>query len=167
MVLARVTVAVLAVALVVGAVALSRDMPAVGAADETSVDGSTAGTITVYDAYVREPATDDEAAAYFSIRNEGTASDTLLEVDSGAAATVGVHDLPGTDGHQASAPLRIEAGQTVSLRPGEGHVMLEGPVSPIRPGQRITLLLRFADAGPLLVSAPVIPIGAEPPAGRS
>ena len=39
-------------------------------------------------------------------------------------------------------------------------------MSPILPGQRITLLLRFEDAGELLVTAPVIPIGAEPPGGR-
>ncbi len=151
--------------LVAGAVALGRDAPAISA-DEALVDGVSAGSITVYDAYVREPATDAAAAACFPIRNEGGESDTLVEVDSGAAATVGVHDLPGAEGHQASAPLRTEAGQTVRLQPGEGHVMLAQPVSPIRPGERVTLLLRFADAGPLLVSAPVIPIGAEPPGGR-
>ncbi|MGI8693909.1 MAG: copper chaperone PCu(A)C [Geodermatophilaceae bacterium] len=109
---------------------------------------------------------DDVAAAYFSIRNDGSGPDRLLSVDSGAAATVAIHDLPGAVGHEASGPLTIESCQTVTLRPAEGHVMLEAPVSPILPGQRITLLLRFEDAGELLVTAPVIPIGAEPPGGR-
>lgn len=163
---ARATVAVVAVLLVVGAVALGRAAAPVSAADQSIVDGTSAGSITVYDAYVREPATDDVAAAYFTIRNSGDRPDTLLSVDSGAAATVSVHDLPGAAGHQASGPLSVEPGQTVRLRPGDGHVMLKAPVAPIRPGQRITLLLRFLDAGPLLVTAPVIPIGAEPPGGR-
>ncbi len=94
-ILARVSVAVIAILLIVGTVALGRETPAVTAADAAT--GATAGSITVYDAYVREPANDDVAAAYFSVRN---------------------------------------------------------------------LLLRFESAGDLLVSAPVIPIGAEPPGGR-
>lgn len=165
-VLARVGVAVVAALLVIGALALGREVPPINAADHAVTHGATAGSITVFDAYVREPATDDVAAAYFAIRNDGSAPDTLLSVHSGAAAAVSVHDLPGAAGHQASGPLTIEAGQTVRLRPGEGHVMLESPVSPITPGQQVTLLLRFQDAGELLVSAPVIPIGAEPPGGR-
>ncbi|MBA2390640.1 MAG: copper chaperone PCu(A)C [Geodermatophilaceae bacterium] len=151
--LARVLVASVAVLLVAGTVALGRDAPA-------------ASAITVYDAYVREPATEDVAAAYFAIRNDGNAPDRLLSVDSGAAGSVGVHDLPGAAGHETSEPLTIGPGQTVRLGPGDGHVMLESPVSPILPGQQVTLLLRFEDAGQLLVSAPVIAIGAEPPGGR-
>jgi copper(I)-binding protein len=134
-VLARVAVALVAVLLVALAVSLGRTAPAVSAADESGVDGVTAGSLTVYDAYVREPATDDVAAAYFAIRNDGGEPDTLLSVDSGAAATASIHDLPGSAGHQASGPLTIEPGQTVRLRPGEGHIMLEEPVNAVRPGQ--------------------------------
>jgi len=100
-----VAVAVVAALLVVGAAVLGRDVPTVTAAEEAAAGGTTVGSITVYDAYVREPATDDVAAAYFSIRNDGSEPDRLLSVDSGAAATVAIHDLPGAVGHEASGPL--------------------------------------------------------------
>lgn len=122
--------------------------------------------MTVSDGYVREPASDDVAAAYFTIRKRWLSGGDAGVVVSGAARTVSVHDLPGSPGHHESGPLVIEAGTTVSLAPGQGHVMLEDAVAPLLPGQWVSLMLRFDGADPVLLAVPVIPIGAEPPGGR-
>ncbi len=131
---------------------------------------ATAGpTISVVDAYVREPAVDDVAAAYFTVRNNGGRGDTLLSVTSDVAEQVGIHDLPGMSGHgehRAARSMPVPPGQTVSLSPGQGHVMLERPLAPLEPGQSVTLVLTFVESGELSVAAPVIAIGVEPPGGR-
>ncbi|HEX5493716.1 MAG TPA: copper chaperone PCu(A)C, partial [Mycobacteriales bacterium] len=144
--------------------------------------GVVAGSIRVFGAYVREPASPDVAAAYLSIANDGTKPDTLLSVTSGAASSAAVHDVPGqtptqtpgsgagsagadagTDEMTATGPLTIPGGSTVTLAPTRGHVMLEGLAGLLRPGDRVSLLLTFRRAGQVLVSAPVVPIASPAP----
>lgn len=127
----------------------------------------TAGDISVYDAYVREPASPVNAAAYFAVRNDGSDSDELLAVRTDAAPTVSLHDLPGASGHHSGGQLLVAGASTVRLSPGNGHVMLEQPTAALAPGDTVTLVLTFAEAGDLTVRAPVIAIGAEPPGGRA
>jgi len=44
--------------------------------------------------------------------------------------------------------------------------MLENPVRTFEPGQRVTLVLTFAQAGGLTLDIPVVAIGSDPPGGR-
>lgn len=138
-----------------------------------------AGDIAVYGAYVREPATTQTAAAYLVITNIGQKTDTLSSVSSGASTSAMMHDV-NTSGPTTAAPsnaeqamgaetmtatpnVAIKPGQTITLKPGAGHIMLEGLIGAIVPGQTVNLLLNFDRAGGVVVPAPVIAIGAAPP----
>lgn len=160
---ARVSAACLAVAAVAVAVLVGRSGEA---ADPLPAGAVSAGDIAVYDAYVREPASPVNAAAYFAIRNSGSETDELLRVTTAAVPTVSLHDLPGAAGHHGGGALLIDASSTVRPGPGRGHAMLETPAVNLVPGQSVTLVLTFARAGQLTVQAPVIAIGTDPPGGR-
>ncbi|MBA3250561.1 MAG: copper chaperone PCu(A)C [Geodermatophilaceae bacterium] len=160
---ARVSVVVLAVAAISAAVLLGRSGQA---ADPLPAGAVSAGEISVDDAYVREPASPANAAAYFTIRNAGSDADELVRVTTAAAPTVSLHDLPGAPGHHAGGQLLIEPSSTVRLAPGHGHAMLEAPTAILAPGETVTLVLTFARAGELRALVPVLAIGTDPPGGR-
>ena len=126
--------------------------------------GAATDPIVVSGAYVREPASPDVAAAYFTVYNTMGTDDTLISVASGAGESAAVMTEDASGGMQESAAgLRIPAHSSVTLKPGKGHVMIEHLVGTLRPGQYVNLELDFANAGPVNVSAPVIAINAEPP----
>ena len=126
--------------------------------------GAATDPIVVSGAYVREPASPDVAAAYFTVYNTTGTDDTLISVASGAGESAALMAEDASGGMQESAAgLRIPAHSSVTLKPGKGHVMIEHLVGTLRPGQYVNLELDFANAGPVNVSAPVIAINAEPP----
>jgi copper(I)-binding protein len=133
-------------------------------------DAVSVGDITVSGIYLRQPASPDVAAAYLSMRNAGSSDDALVSVYSGAARTTSLHggsESVDPASMTDSGPITVPAGGTVTLSPGKGHIMLEGPTGPLRPGDRISMLLTFRSAGQLLVEAPVIAIGAPAPGGAT
>ena len=137
-------------------------------ADPAAAAGTAVGDLTVSNVYIRQPASPDVAAAYLTVRNAGAAADSLESAYSGAAGTATLHGQPGVvepSAHQASGPVPVPAGETVTLAPGRGHIMLAGLTGTLRPGDKVSLLLRFARAGQVLVEAPVIAIGAPAPTG--
>jgi periplasmic copper chaperone A len=126
------------------------------------------GDLTVSGAYVREPASPNVAAAYLTMRNGGDQADSLESAYSGAARETSLHGRPGVvkaGAHADSGPIPLPAGTSVTLAPGRGHLMLEGLTGRLAPGDKVSLLLRFARAGQVLVEAPVIAIGAPAPGG--
>jgi copper(I)-binding protein len=155
--------------------AFGSDTPAAvaSASDSGPPDGVTNGSITVSGAYVRQPASPDVVAAYLSITNSGREPDTLEAIATGAAKSAALHDVPGltpvattaNGEHQPTGPLTIAPGSTVTLSPGQGHIMLENPTGTLKVGDRVSLVLTFGRAGQVLVEAPVIAIGAPAPTG--
>lgn len=125
--------------------------------------GAAVDPIVVSGAYVREPASPDVAAAYFTVYNTTGADDTLLSVNTGAGDSASVMIEDPTGMRTAPGGLRIPAHSSVTLSPGKGHVMIEHLLGPLRPGQYVNLELTFANAGPINVAAPVIAIGAPAP----
>ena len=139
-------------------------------ADPAAAAGTAVGDLTVTNVYIRQPASPDATAAYLSVRNAGAEADSLESAYSGAAKRTTLHGLPGVvepGAHAASGPVPIPANGTVTLAPGRGHIMLEGLTGTLRPGDKVSLLLRFARAGQVLVEAPVIAIGAPAPGGAT
>ena len=139
-----------------------------GAVPQAAVSAGGAATdpIVISGAYVREPASPDVAAAYFTVYNTTGTADTLISVESGAGEDAVLH----SDGAMTvtSGGLGIPAHSSVTLSPGKGHVMIEHLLGPLRPGQFVNLQLSFANAGPVNVSAPVIALTAPAPtAGAS
>jgi hypothetical protein len=99
---------------------------------------------------------EDVAAGYLTIENKG-GSDRLAGVTSDAG-TVAIHrttNRNGTDVMEPSAAVPIGAGATVRLAPGGTHLMIEPLRQPLRPGEEITLTLRFAHSDPVTVRASV------------
>lgn len=159
----RLVVALLAALL--GAAALVVSLTSGGQTPNLPKDAVRQGDIAVYGAYVREPAT-DIAAAYFVMTNVGSSADTLLEVSSPVAASAEMHDVgkqaptaeDGMDsGSMVPTPqVVLEAGQTITLEPAGGHMMLIGISGSLQPGSTINLKLVFQTAGTITVKAPVI-----------
>jgi hypothetical protein len=155
-----------AIAVLLGMAGLVR-----GSLPQSSADGgvgTTVQAITVGGAYVREPANDVNAAAYFTVYNSTDAADTLTSVTSGAGAQASLHTEVNGAMQLNAAGLVVPAHSTVSLSPGLGHVMIEQLYGPIKKGQTVNLQLTFARAGQILVTAPVIGVSdPAPTAGAS
>lgn len=177
----RLVVSVFAIALGVFALikGFSPDQSSGEGKPDIPASAVTAGDIAVYGAYVREPATAQSAAAYLTITNIGAKTDTLTSVSSGASTSAAMHDVntsettgakPSTadeaEGAQTMTEtprVQIKVGQMIELKPGAGHIMMEGLIGQLKPGQTVNLLLNFEGAGAIVVTAPVIAIGAKPP----
>lgn len=127
-----------------------------------------AGDIAVYGAYAREPVT-DTAAAYFVMTNTGDEPDVLTSVSTPVAASAMLHDVgvaPPTGaagepqlgaGSMVPTPeVQIAPGETITLQPAAGHVMLEQLSGSIAPGSTINLHLVFENSGTVTVQARVI-----------
>ena len=171
---------VAAVALVLGAAGLVRGAAASGSPGGAALQGTapppqgiTVGNIVISGPYVRQPASPDVAAAYLTITNIGDAPDTLESIATGAAKKAELHDVPGVrpsapagqagGEHQPTGPLTIAAKASITLSPGNGHIMLENLTGTLKPGDRVSLVLTFTQAGQILVVAPVIAINAPAP----
>ncbi len=143
---------------------------AAASAAPAPVNGTTVGDLTVYDAYIRQPASPDVAAAYLTVRNDGKSADRLSSAYCGAAGKTSVHAdsaaMQAGD-EAASTPLAVPANGTVSLSPAKGHIMLEDLTGTLRAGDTVSLLLRFDKAGQVLLDVPVISITAPAPGGAT
>jgi periplasmic copper chaperone A len=122
---------------------------------------ATLNPIAITGAYVREPASPGDAAAYLTITNNTDRDDTLLSVASGAGAKAEIHiDSSMT---QSATGLRIPAHSSVTLVPGKSHIMLEELYGPLSAGQTVNIELIFANQGGIVVTAPVIGVLAPTP----
>ena len=98
------------------------------------------------------------AAVYVTFVNEGSKGDKLLKVSSPIAAGAMVH-ANIKDGEvmrmRAVDGLEIPAGQTVELKPGGMHIMLEGIDHPLKDGEMFPLTLTLANEGEVHVEVMV------------
>lgn len=101
------------------------------------------------------------AAAYLTIRNEGSA-DTL----TGVRASIGeasLHESTMANGIARMRPIAPGEGLVVpsngklALAPGGAHVMIAGLKRPLTPGDRFSLTLRFERSGARKVNVRVRP----------
>lgn len=105
------------------------------------------------------------AGGYLVIGNRGAADDRLVEVRSGAAQRVEIHEVRHEDGmarmRQLADGLALPAGATVELRPGGYHLMFIGPGDGFVAGRQVPATLVFEHAGELAVEFEVRPMGAQ------
>jgi copper(I)-binding protein len=156
--------------LVVGARDQADSTAAGSPAAAPGLTGTVVGDLTVTDAYIRQPASPDVAAAYLTVRNDGDTPDRLSSAYCGAATTTTVHAdsaamVPGQDAK--ATPLAVPAKSVVSLTPAKGHIMLDKLTGTLKAGDTVSLLLRFDKAGQVLVDVPVIGITAPAPGGAT
>ena len=118
----------------------------------TAASAATATTIEVKNAWIRTPPPGaPTAAAYAAITNRGIASDRLTGAYSGAAASVGLHEMQKQGSVMRMRPLPaglpIGASATVTLSPNGRHLMLTGLKRPLKAGQHVRVVLQFQRAG--------------------
>ena len=120
--------------------------------------GTTGSSITVSDAWVRNPPISDQpGAAYLVIQNNG-AADQLLSVTSDIAQTIELHESMESGGMMQMSPVSsipIPANGKVELKPGGFHMMLIGLTRSVKTGDKVQLTLNFEKAGKIPVTAEV------------
>jgi periplasmic copper chaperone A len=105
------------------------------------------------------------AAAYLSIRNEGSEPDRLLRVETPVAERAMLHRTEMANG--VARMFHIEAveiapGATAAFSPENGnHLMLEGLRQPLKRGETIPLTLVFEKAGEVSVKLTIEAAGAR------
>jgi protein SCO1/2 len=120
----------------------------------------TMGGLVITQAVVAEPASQDEAVAYLTFRNETAQEDTLVAVASDLAVRGEVHETMGEGElrHMMATPsVVLPPRSEVKLTPGGKHIMLLQLRRKFVAGDTVSLLLSLARAGGLEVRAPVIP----------
>ncbi|MDP9109570.1 MAG: copper chaperone PCu(A)C, partial [Pseudomonadota bacterium] len=130
------------------------------------------GALVLRHAFARATAPGQTATAvYLDIVNQGKREDRLLRVSSPVAAAAEIHSMTMTDGVMRMRELdqiTLPAGKAVSLMPSQGyHLMLQRLRQPLVAGQQISLRLRFAHAGTVVLQVPVAAIGAMGPEGAT
>ena len=147
----------------VGVLGLVRGAVPSAPAGEMASGMAAASPITVEGAYVREPASPDVAAAYFTVYNTTGQPDTLISVTTGAGEQATLHLDKGGTMTTADGGITVPAHGSVTLKAGTGHVMIQKLFGPLRAGQTVNIELTFAINGTVLVTAPVIGVLAPTP----
>jgi hypothetical protein len=134
----------------------------------TPLFAKTDNTITLRDGWIREtPPGVQNAAAFLTLHNSGTASKSISAIQCAAvAARCELHEHIKTESggmrmQQVRAPLTIPANGTLTFVPGGYHIMLFDIKMPLRADTHIPLLFVFDDQSTFTVQLPVKSIRAE------
>jgi copper(I)-binding protein len=128
--------------------------------------GITAGSnLVVAGAWIRQPPPgSDVASVYLSLQNVGTKAVKLTGVECPVAAMAMLHESLESGGQSQMRPLTsvsLAAGASMAFTPGAKHIMLHGLTHPLQVGERVPIVLVFADGIRLHVTALVRPLGAN------
>ncbi|GAA2653427.1 copper chaperone PCu(A)C [Streptomyces lunalinharesii] len=144
--------------LAAGAVPLLTCLATLGTLTAWTVTGN-AGTparITATDGRVLIPAGHDATAAFFTLRNSGTADDVLTGVTGppGHRAMLSRDVAVGRNAHSMAmvAGVTVPARGTLTMSPTTLDVMVSPPPR-LAPGDRLTFTLHFRDGPALTVEA--------------
>ena len=109
-----------------------------------------AESIKLANAWVRAPAAGQTTlSAYVELTSDRDAA--LVAAGSPAAARVELHSSTVEGGvmrMRALPRIDLPAGQTVKLAPGGMHLMLIGVKQPVKPGDRLQIVLSIQPSGP-------------------
>jgi periplasmic copper chaperone A len=110
-------------------------------------------------------------AAYLTVTNSGSQTERLSCASSTAAAKCQIHEMAMDNGVMKMRPveggLEIKPGQTVTLKPGGYHVMLEGLKAPLKAGDKVEATFTASGGASANVDFPVVAIGAPAPGGSA
>ncbi|GHF42651.1 hypothetical protein GCM10010218_24780 [Streptomyces mashuensis] len=142
-----------------GTVATAAALPAVLAGALLLVSGCGTGgddkpKLSVSGAYMPQPAMDDMAAAYFTVKNDGGKADELTKVTSPLSPDVTLHTTEGSQMKHAEK-LGVPANGELTLSRGGTHLMLGKLGHKPQRGEKVEMTLHFATSGPITVQVPV------------
>jgi copper(I)-binding protein len=111
--------------------------------------------IEVTGAFIPEPATDDMAGGFLTVRNSGAVADKLLSVTASAfAGKAEIHET--TDGRMREVKsFDVPANGTLDLERGGSHVMFLDVRKKPEKGDKVAVELHFEKAGTVKVDMPV------------
>ena len=102
------------------------------------------------------------AAGYLTIRNASGTADKLIAASSPAAAKVETHVTVEEGGISRMRPVKgyaVPANGSFELKPGGAHLMLVNLKAPLKAGERVPLVLKFAHGGEVKTELEVRPLG--------
>jgi periplasmic copper chaperone A len=106
-------------------------------------------------------------AAYLTASNSGSQTERLSCASSAAAAKCQIHEMAMDNGVMKMRPveggLEIKPGQTVTLKPGGYHMMLEGLKAPLKAGDMLEATLTSSGGASIKVDFPIAAVGAPGP----
>ncbi len=114
----------------------------------------TQGALFIGHPWTRAAGAGGTGAGYLSIRNDGTAPDSLIGASTPAARAVELHTMLREGEVMRMRPvteIALPPGRIVALAPGGLHIMLIGLAAPLVLGTEVPLTLRFAQAGEVTV----------------
>jgi copper(I)-binding protein len=155
------TVAALSIVSVSGLAACGGDTESVDTTVAADSSMPAKPEITVTGQWARQsPMATDMGAAYMTINSNVDDELVGAMVDTSIAAMTQVHETVMGEGDsmkmQEVDKIEIVAGTPTELKPGGYHVMLMNLVKPLELGTEVSVTLKFAKAGDLVVTVPVL-----------
>lgn len=124
------------------------------------------GNLSIDDVWARTGQPGQVSAAYFEVKNKGTA-DKIVSANCDCAKATELHNVKMIDGamkmYQVQA-MDIPADGELKLKPGSYHIMLIGLNRPLVAGETLPIKVKFEKAGEVTLQAKVKDKGA--PAGH-
>jgi len=106
-------------------------------------------------------------AAYLTVANTGSNTARLSCASTAVAAKCQIHEMAMSNGVMKMRPveggIEIKPGQTLTLKPGGYHLMLEGLKAQLKAGETVEATLTSSDGASVKVAFPVAAIGAPAP----
>lgn len=116
-------------------------------------------TVTVHDAWVREPMGGRNMTGAFAIvENSGATPRTVVAASSDVSDKVELHEMKNENGMMRMSPVKqfdIPARGKLELKPGSFHVMLFDMKKKLADGDRIKLTLTLDDGSKVETEAQV------------
>ncbi|MCM2420345.1 copper chaperone PCu(A)C [Streptomyces sp. RKAG293] len=131
------------------------------AADASAHAGTKGPELSVSGAYIPQPVMADMAAGYFTVTNTGDTDAELTSVSSDLAADITMHTTTDNRMRKVNS-LTVPAGGRLTLSSGGNHLMLMELTHKPVAGDKVSMELHFATAGPIGVTVPVEPTGYRP-----
>lgn len=115
--------------------------------------------LKIQNAWVRPAAKGANSALYFTLKNNGSKTDTLIGVESKIAEIVEVHESYKKDndrmGMREVGKLAIKPKSELEFKPGGFHVMLLGALKDLKIGDQIEVVLLLKYVGKIKIKAEV------------
>ncbi len=115
--------------------------------------------VSVINPYVRAvPPGQKITAAFLQLANSSDSKHSLVAASSTAADVLELHSHIHENGMMKMRridKIEIPAKAKTELKPGTLHIMLIGLKNPLKPGQEVSIILKFADGSEKNITAPV------------
>ena len=118
-----------------------------------------AQSVTVHDAWVREPMGGRNVTGAFAVvENAGATPKSIVSASSDVSDKVELHEMKNEGGKMSMSPVKkmdVPAKGKLELKPGSFHVMLFDVKKKIADGEKISLTFTFDDGSKVTTEAQV------------